>query len=147
MPFVNEYISAEDVKKYQLREIDKHHVVGGTNARDWTIDRERGIYLRNVSNGREEYSFETLWTFYWRQCAYTLMLHSAGFSGKPGGPGRMRWGFVRVNGRDVPEGIPEPRVEFLRDLEAALLTYKDGGVFAQCTEFSVELVPGLERKA
>lgn len=145
MPFVNEYIPADDFEKYQLREIDKHHVVGGTNARDWTIDRERGIYLRNIANGREEYSFETIWTFYWSSRDYTLMLHSAGFSGKPGGPGQMRWGLVRVNGREVPDGIPEPQEEFLRDLEAALVAYKDGGVFAQCTEFTVELVPGLER--
>ena len=39
MPFVNERIPAEDFEKYQLREIDKRHVVGGVNARTWAVDR------------------------------------------------------------------------------------------------------------
>jgi hypothetical protein len=64
MPFVNERIPAEDFETYQLREIDKHHVVGGVNARTWTVDRERGMYLRLVANGREEFSHEMEWTFY-----------------------------------------------------------------------------------
>ena len=51
MPFINEFISEADVDKYGLKAIDEKVIVGGTRARDWTIDRERGIYLRNVAIG------------------------------------------------------------------------------------------------
>jgi hypothetical protein len=146
MPFVNEYIPEEDFEKYQLREIDKHHVVGGVNAHDWTIDRERDMYLRQLAQGREEFSHEMYWTFYWHSRAYTLELHAAGYTKTSAKAGRARWGLVRINGKEPPAGIPEPSDEFLNDLREALLAYKDGGVFSNCTQFEVELVPGLERR-
>ena len=51
MAFVNEFIPPEDVEKYHLSEIDKRFVVGGTSSRQWTIDRRRDVYLRNVARG------------------------------------------------------------------------------------------------
>ena len=51
MPFVNDFISSEDVRKYGLEEIDTHYVVGGTRSRQWTIDRSRDLYLRIVERG------------------------------------------------------------------------------------------------
>lgn len=64
MAYVNEYISAEDIDKYGIKEIDRTHFLGGnTRARDWTVDRERGRYLRHVSTGREERSHVSEWTF------------------------------------------------------------------------------------
>jgi len=53
MAFVNEHIPQEDVEKYGLESIDKNFIVGGTNSRAWTIDRERNIYLRNVTRGEK----------------------------------------------------------------------------------------------
>lgn len=145
MPFVNEYIPAEDFAKYGLHEIDKRQA-SAVRARDWTVDRERGIYLRELNRGREEFSYESYWTFFWRGSAYTIELHAIEGGGRPGAPGWAKWGLVRVNGRDAPTGLPEPAEEFLADLHDALLAYKDGGWFAQCTDFEVELVPGLERR-
>lgn len=91
MSFVNEFIPAEDVDKYGLKEIDKHFIVGGTNARDWTIDRDRDIYLRNVANGREDWRNQTKWTFYWRGAELTLRLDLLGGRG-----GARRTGLVAL---------------------------------------------------
>ena len=138
MPFVNEYIPAEDFEKYGLHEIDKRQA-SAVRARDWTVDRERGIYLRELNRGREEFSYESYWTFFWRGSAYTIELHAIEGGGRPGAPGWAKWGLVRVNGQDAPAGLPQPAEEFLADLHDALLAYKDGGWFAQCTDFEVEL--------
>lgn len=146
MPFVNEHIPAEDFEKYQLREIDRHHVVGGVNARSWTVDRDKDMYLRKLAQGRDEYSHEMYWTFFWRGHAYTLELHAAGYTKSSATSGCARWELVRINGKEPPAGIPAPPDQFLSDLESALLAYKDGGVYSNCTDFEVELVPGLERR-
>ncbi len=146
MPFVNEYISAEDFEKYQLREIDKHHVVGGVNARTWTVDSVRDMYLRKLANGREEFSHQMEWTFYWRGQAHTLRMDILDTKGRPNEPGWSRWSLLRVNATDAPAGIPEPADEFLADLKDALLARKDGGVFSRSTDYSVELVLGEERQ-
>lgn len=147
MAFVNEYIPAEDFEKYQLREIDKHHVVGGVNARDWTIDRERDIYLRQLAQGREEFSHEMVWTFFWHGKTYTLRMDILDTKGRPHEPGWSQWSLIRVNANDALNGIPEPREQFIADLKEALLTYKDGGYFSRSTDYSVDLLLGVERRS
>ena len=72
MPFVNEYIPAEDFEQYHLREIDKHHLVGGVNARQWTVNREQDSYLRRLTRGREDWAHVSEWTFRWSGTDYTL---------------------------------------------------------------------------
>lgn len=146
MPFVNERIPAEDFERYQLREIDKHHVVGGVYARTWTVDRERGMYLRQLANGREEFSHEMVWTFYWRGRAYKLRMDILDTTGRPNEPGWSRWSLIRVNATDAPAGIPEPAAEFVADLKDALLARKDGGFFSRSTDYSVELLLGVDRQ-
>ena len=85
MPFVNEYISPEDAAKYHLAEIDANFH-GGNISRQWTIDRERDIYLRNLSRGREEETrHESLWTFYWKGTPLTVRLDLLEVAGNPGG--------------------------------------------------------------
>ncbi|MDO5611033.1 MAG: hypothetical protein Q4G62_09750 [Pseudomonadota bacterium] len=140
MAFVNEFIPAEDVEKYRLKEIDKHFIVGGTNARDWTIDRERDIYLRNVANGREDWRNQTEWTFYWRGDELTLRLDLMGGRGGRGEPGWSHWKLVWLNGSyGLPEHLKAHKEEVLETLEEALLAYKDFGVFSSNTDYSVTL--------
>ena len=144
MIFVNEYIAAEDFEKYHLREIDKHHVVGGVNARQWAVNREQDSYLRRLTRGREDWAHVSEWTFRWSGTDYTLYFHLVDASGRPGEPGSVRWALIRVNGQDARSRLPEPQREFLKDLESALTAYKDGGIYAQSTGFTVELVVGDE---
>jgi hypothetical protein len=143
MPFVNEYIPAEDIEKYHLKEIDKKFIVGGTNSRQWTIDRERNIYLRNVARGggaEPEIRNQTKWSFFWQAELLTLRLDSITGGGARGAPGWSHWKLVWVNGSDgLPDHLKLHKEEFLKDLKAALLAYKDGGVYASCTSYEVVL--------
>ena len=143
MGFVNEYISKEDVEKYGLKEIDKHFIVGGTNARDWTVDRERDIYLRNVANGggaEPEIRNQTKWTFFWHGVPLTLRLDLLTGGGGRGEPGWSHWRLVWVSGGDgLPAHLKSHKEIFLQDLKEALLAYKDGGVFSSCTSYEVVL--------
>lgn len=80
--FVNEYITPEDAEKYHLAEIDAQFR-GGSESRDWTIDRERDIYLRNLSWEREEEArYEGYWTFYWKGTPPTVRLDLLDATGK-----------------------------------------------------------------
>lgn len=142
MPFVNENTPAADFDRYQLREIDARHVVGGVNARHWTVDRDSDSYLRRLTRGREDWAHVSDWTFRWNGTDYTLHVHLIDASGRPNGPGSAKWSLIRVNGIDAPMGVPAPRDDFLRDLEAAFAAYKDGGIYAQATDFKAELVVG-----
>ena len=81
MAFVTEYISKEDIEKYDLlkpsNEIcEKYHQVklewAILNSRDWCIDRERGIWLFSVcsitiGDPRDmEFSGEYIWLLHYR---------------------------------------------------------------------------------
>lgn len=140
MPFVNEFIPAEDVEKYGLKEIDKHFVVGGTNSRQWTIDRARDIYLRNVSRGREEFRNQTEWTFYWHGEELTLRLDLLEGKGGRGEPGWSHWKLVWLNGsHGLPAHLKASKEQVLQDLKDALTAYKDFGVYSSNTDYSVTL--------
>jgi len=69
-------IPESDVAGYGL-EVDKTFVIGVTRARYWMIDRERGMYQRNVAHGggaEPELRNRTIWTFYWPGELLTLRL-------------------------------------------------------------------------
>lgn len=142
MAFVNEYITPEDMEKFGLKEIDKKFFVGATNARDWTIDREREIYLRNVTNGREELRHISGWTFYWHGELLWLEIHTLSAKGERGGPCWARellHSMQSFNSHELAAHLQPKREEILADLKQALLAYKDGGVFASCTDYTLTL--------
>jgi hypothetical protein len=136
MGFVNEYISDVDVKKYNLKEVDKKYVVGGVCARDWTIDRDRDIYLRMVSRGREEIAHQTTWTFFWNG---ELIEVGIDFIDSTGGVGKPSWGRKRIRKLTLPDSLANRREEVIEDLKEALTAYKDGGVFSKSTSYSLTL--------
>ncbi|MCW4454508.1 hypothetical protein OK348_06835 [Flavobacterium sp. MXW15] len=140
MPFVNEYIPPEDEEKYRLAEIDAKFN-GGNRTRQWTIDRERDIYFRNLSRGREEETrHQGVWTFYWKGTPLTLRLDLLGGEGKPGDPGWSHWRLVSLNGTNgLSSALEWHRQSILDDLKQTLLAYKDGGVFSVNTDYRVIL--------
>lgn len=136
MAFVNEYISSEDREKYALDEIDKRFIVGGVMARDWTIDRDKNIYLRVLSRGREEFTYQSTWAFFWKGYVLILELDNISTDGVAGGD---RHGHKRVRKIDIPPELEERRDEILDDLKSAFTAYKDGGVFATAKNYSLTL--------
>lgn len=140
MPFVNEYITPEDEEKYHLAEIDADFN-GGNRSRQWTIDREHDVYLRNLARGREEENrHESTWTFYWRGTPLTLRLALLDAWGKAGEPGGGHWRLIFLNGSNgLPLALKGDRHAILDHLKQALMAYKDGGVFSLKTSYSVIL--------
>jgi hypothetical protein len=141
MPFVNEYIPAEDIEKYKLKEIDKKFIVGGTNARDWTVDRERSMYLRNVAIGggaEPEIRNQTKWSFFWHEELITLRLDLIKGGGGRGEPGWSHWKLVWLNGSNgLPEHLKAHKVQMLEDLKEALTAYKDFGAYSSNTDYHI----------
>lgn len=142
MAFVNEYIPKPDMEKYQIKQIDQR-VARRTCADSWTVDRERNMYLRRVGAGREEFAHETDWTFFWHGELLWVELELLEISSN--GRNAPCWTRKRLTKLCVMDGdsnhLPsrlEPRkAEILKDLEEALLAYKDGGVFSASTTYEL----------
>ena len=145
MAFVNEYIPAADMEKYQIKEIDKRvSLHGRTHAKDWTIDRDRNMYLRNVKNGTFEFSYQSAWTFFWHGELLWVELEILGTSSGRNVPswGRKRVTLLCVMGagsNHLPSHLEPQKAQILKDLEEALLAYKDGGVYASATSYELFL--------
>jgi hypothetical protein len=136
MAFVNEYIPAEDFDKYGLAEIDSKFLATGVKSRTWTIDRDREIYLRHVAAGRDELSGVSTWNLYWK--GNLLWFKQQGLAHR-GSPGTPCWAHIKVSKFDIPEPLRIHRDEIYQDLRDAFMAYRDGGVFATSTEYSMQL--------
>jgi hypothetical protein len=142
MAFVNELISEADRQKYGLDQIDQS-LVGWTPQRDWTIDHERTIYLRNIGRGREENSHRSTWHFYWRGELLMVCLEerAAGSDGKRGGHGWVHYQLIDCYQRGffIPSRLLDHREEIVADLRAALVAYKGGGIYATKATYDTTL--------
>jgi hypothetical protein len=136
MAFINEYIPVADMEKYQIKQIDKNFLIGGTNSTTWTIDREQDIYLRNVARGREDSRHETTWTFYWKGDLLSMQLDMLEYEGKRGGPGKAHMKLIWIG---LPAHLLDQKNKIIYDLKEALTARKDGGVFASCTTYELNL--------
>lgn len=146
MTFINEFTPPEDVEKYGLKQIDKKFEFGTTSTRQWTIDRERDIYLRHVARagGSDiEVRNQLKWTFYWKGHELSMRLDLLDGSGGDGEPGWSHWRLVLVwfnGGNGLPEPLKPHRREILADLKEALTTYQGAGVYSgNYTSYSVTL--------
>lgn len=142
MAFVNELISEDDRKKFDL---DKVESGPGMRARapqrQWTIDHERQIYLRVIDRGREEYNYESTWHFYWRGELMTVCLETLSAGGERGGHGWSHYKQVDCykKGFFVPDHLLHRRDEIVKDLRDALIAYGDGGIYSSTTSHDTTL--------
>jgi len=146
MAFVNEYIPKADMEKFQIKEIDQRVGINRrTNSDSWTIDRERGIYLRCVARGREEFARESAWTFFWNgQLIWVELEILDGSSSGRNAPGWSRKRVTKLclmggSSNHLPADQAAQRDEILNDLREALLAYKDGGVYSATTTYELTL--------
>jgi hypothetical protein len=136
MAFVNEYMSGADAEKYGIEAINNRFIVGGTRARDWTIDGERDVYLRIVATGREEMASRSTWTLFRNGVLIVVELDLVRTTGGVGKPSSSHYKLLRL---DMPSSLQSQKYAVLDDLRAALICYRDGGVYATATAFSLTL--------
>ncbi|WP_200958259.1 hypothetical protein [Massilia sp. Root335] len=136
MAFINEFIPEADIKKYGIEEVNKKYIAGGTNSDQWTIDRDRDVYLRCVARGRDEFRNESTWTLYWERELITIELHLLDAGGRRGESGWAHWKLHHIY---IPPHLEARRNDILTDLKNSLTAYKGGGVYARNTEYSVTL--------
>ena len=145
MAFVNEYIPAADMEKYQIKEIDQRVPIHGrTHSDSWTIDRDRNMYIRNVKNGTYEFSYQSAWTFFWHDELLWVELEILDTSHGQNVPG---WGKKRItmlrlmdgDSSHLPDRLEPQKAQILKDLEEALLAYKSGGVYSTATSYELFL--------
>jgi hypothetical protein len=136
MAFVNEYIPEADFEKYGLAEIDSKFLTTGVKSRDWTVDRERNIYLRQVTTYREDMENIARWNLFWKGDLLWLDKKVLEATGQLGG---AIWVHLRITNFKIPLHLVQHQDEIFEDLREAFLAYRDGGVFSTCTEFSMQL--------
>jgi hypothetical protein len=128
MAFVNEYISKEDIEKYQLDELEKKY---NLLIYAWTIDREHNFFLIHKGRGRDEESQMNFFFFYRKG---EISRHTI-------------WRFVDRHSKTIDWKIQrygEPKYESIEheqyyeqlhdDLKDALRTYGLGGLVASNIE-------------
>lgn len=136
MAFVNEYIPEADVEKYGLKKIDAKAPAVTVKSRDWTIDREREIYLRQITTYRDDMENVTKWNFFWRGELLWFDKRVLEATGKRRGP---VWAHIQIKNFEIPAQLEAHRNQIYQDLHEAILAYRDGGVFDASTEFSMQL--------
>ena len=103
MAFVNEYVSEEDIKKYNINEIWlSHHPEykrkGRTSSNspyNWTIDREREVWLMRVAAGGYDRGNLQIWVLFWKGelLSFWLAMPGEGSKSFKEQPYRIVWGF------------------------------------------------------
>jgi hypothetical protein len=122
MPYVNEKMSKEDFEKYTSESFLEKF--GSISPRfDWTIDRQRDIWLREYDTlaDREEDFGKELWTdwgFYWRGGFVVLRTKflQKEFSKLSG----EFYGYVKILKLKIPKDVEQYKQEMLKDFKEAL---------------------------
>ena len=138
MGFVNEYISPEDVEKYGIKQLYEGYF-RSAHKPDWTVDRERDIYLGYMCRGREEFADEWTFVLYWRGRQIEATLKVSG-GGKPEGEQWRHYRLLEL--RTPPQGwlpneLGQDEVEAKGILKEALVAFRDFGVRSDSTKHTV----------
>lgn len=131
MAFVNEYISEEDIKKYNIEALNEKLNIANYEP-TWTVDNERDIYLRRVRRGREEFCDQITFFFSWKSLQMKMVLKEKG-GGEQDGPQWTHYELIRI---DAWDDIAPYKKEIIENLKEALTAYKTLGVYSDCTTFT-----------
>ena len=135
MAFVNEYISEENIKKYDIEALDKKYNKG-FNKPDWTVDHERDMYLRYIKSGREEFSDEYKFCFYWQAQLFEMTFKVNGGGVRSGELWRhydlLYIDLARSFTRTLPESLKPYQAEILSHVKDALTVFQEIGIKSIC---------------
>ena len=153
MAFVNEYVSKEDIEKYGLKELCDSYRKNDTlpppytaicdpedGYLDWTIDRDRDIWLMYVATPTDpdftDYPKASIdkeiFVLYYKGRPIEAMLRRVAISLDPRErPFKAVWKYL---GMRPKEGGEIDEEEIKRVLKEALNVYKTGGIYSQLTD-------------
>lgn len=129
MSFVNEYISKADIEKYNIEEVNRKYHKHNPNP-DWTIDRQREMYLRYLHNEREEHSNRHTYYFYWKGAVLILVVDITGGGVMNG----EQWRHYTMWNIEIPEILKPQEAEIFADLKEAFVAYKELGIRSDSTK-------------
>lgn len=136
MAFVTEKISLQDIEKYGLLEINES--LKTTNLYEWTIDRERNIYLRYVGSHWQTPE-DIQFSFYWRGRLLRIDLRSLSFKGEQNRPLYQIWevnSHLRSGLFWLPQELETQRTEITADLKEAVTAQRTAGIAGQYTNYN-----------
>jgi hypothetical protein len=136
MTFINEYIPAEDKKKYNMTP-DSNFYLAGTNS--WTVDRERDMFLLpRTGFGPESEPGIQHWAFYWG--GHLLDVRLKFIENGCDASGTHGWGRIKLLGiGDMPPVLQQQRREIIADLTEALSGNKGSGIYSSYASYEVTL--------
>lgn len=144
MAFVNERLSDSSYTELGFQSLDRSVAplfISGSHvkARDWTVDRERDLYLRAFSNQGKEFddSLWPGWTFSWKG---NLLWFSRRVVESGGTRNAPQWARSYIRHLQIPSHLAEHRTEILSDIVEAFQVYAGGGVFSTATNYKEEIV-------
>ncbi len=133
MAFINEYIPESDYGKHDLRRVCMAHNLrwrqDHMHSEQWTIDRERDIFLIKVWSHHE--SDFSGWAFCWKGhwIFFEMRIHDSSTDL----PTKTCWVGYQIKDFSLPEVLLEFKEEVIADLNQALADYCGGGVFSPYT--------------
>ncbi len=124
MAFVNEYVSKDDIEKYNLIVLREKYRKSLARI-SWTVDKERDCYLVWLGSGQEEFFEHQLFALNYKKNILVFTLKIS-LSGGDEGPRVGCWSFV--NPPRFPEFLKGDEQEIIGLLKEALVEYHDFGV-------------------
>ena len=143
MAFVNEYISEADVEKYGIKELNEKFRKPNPSP-DWTVDHERGIYLRYLHSEREEHSNRLTYYFYWKG---TPLMVTVDIDGGGGARDAEQWISYKMWRMEIPESLKPHEAQIIADLKEAFIAEKGGACIQQPPNSPPLSISDSERKS
>lgn len=131
MAFVNEFIPDSDITRYGIKALDNKYNKGHYKP-DWTVDRERNIYLRHFQNDREEHANRKTFYFFWKHALMFITVDLVAFTGQRNSTQMTEYKLFKAS---IPDSACQNRSEILSDFREALRAWKGGGVYSTATEY------------
>jgi len=134
MAFINEFISDEDWKKYNIQEIEDSFKIGNSSDDSWTIDKENNIFLKNVAKSRiDDYGRTWVyWVFFWENKLYEITTEVIKLDKDKSGQNCQAYKKIRQfefldNDKEMDYNLREKILPYLTE---AFIAHGDAGVYS-----------------
>jgi len=131
MPFINEHVSEENIKEYQLDDLWRKYTwkkeVPSYFQHHWTFDSEKNLFLKLAKTGGEEHSNRHTFSFYIKGDLYDIILDRTGSLTFSTQPYIVTWELVRI----TPSALIDKHEDLYTMIKNALTVYGDDGILHQ----------------